>query len=72
MSNLFGPEEYSPELELFNRVHVEDAEEAIQLYKMYLRDCQSPSEALELVITDLVPSTFLQNLENRSPERPSN
>ena len=78
MSNLFySGEMYGgesvPELEVYDHFeYVDDAEEALIWYKDYRADGIDHQEAMRLVIEEVVPSTFLQTLADRSLKQQSN
>ena len=66
MSNVFFGAENTPELELFDRfTYADDAEEALVWYRSHRLDEEDHENALRMALEEVVPTTFLQTLEDR-------
>ena len=66
MKEVFGPEERSAELQLFDLVHPEDFEEAVVLLHKYCHDGTSPKKAIEIIVEELKPIDALRSVTDRS------
>lgn len=72
MKDIFGPEEYSPELEMFERLDSpSDLEDAIDAYHGFKYDGDSEDEAIEMALQAVIPLTSWDELEDQAPGQPS-